>query len=143
MLAEFVVHLVSEKRARIPMALGIFFIVAALICCVAAFTLLFPETPLSAIWRIKPDAFTQLLQFSPWTGIGFLLLSGAMAATAWGCLHRHRWGWRMALAIFVANGAGDLVQLFAGRVVEGAIGIVVVVTLVLCLTRPEVKSIFK
>jgi hypothetical protein len=134
---------VSGKRSLAQIALGIFFTIAALICLVAAFTVLYPETPVSAVWRIKPEAFAQLLQLSPWTGLGFFVLSGLMAATAWGALQRRRWGWRMAIAIFAANGAGDLAQIFAGRIFEGALGIVIVVAVILYLTRPEVKSAFQ
>ena len=134
---------VSERRSITQIALRIFFLIAALICLVAAFTVLYPETPVSAVWRLKPDAFAQLVQLSPWTGMGFLLLSALMGTTAWGCIQRRRWGWRTAIAIFAANGAGDLGQILAGRIFEGALGIVVVVAVVLYLTRPKVKFAFQ
>jgi hypothetical protein len=120
-----------------------FFILAAVLCFIAGFTLLFPGTPLSAIWRIKPDEFAQLTALRPWTGIGFFLLSGIMGLTAWGCLQRRLWGWRMAVAIFAVNAVGDIGQIFAGRVSEGLLGIIVVVAIVLWMTRAEVKAAFR
>lgn len=75
----------------------------------------------------------QLLELRPWTGIGFLLLSGLMGAAAWGCLHRRLWGWRMAIAIFAANGLGDATMVITGRIWEGFIGVTVAVAIVFWL----------
>jgi hypothetical protein len=120
-----------------------FFTAAAVLCLTAGVTVLFPDTALSAIWRIKPGEFARLLDLRPWTGIGFLLLSGLMGAAAWGCLHRRLWGWRMAIAIFTANGIGDVAQIFTGRILAGFIGITVVVAILVWLTRPQVKAAFQ
>jgi hypothetical protein len=49
----------------------------------------------------------------------------------------------MAIAIFAANGIGDATQIFTGRIVEGFIGLTVVVTIVFWLTRPRVKVAFR
>jgi hypothetical protein len=130
-------------RSRTQVALVLFFTAAAALCVVAGFTMIFPDTPLSAVWRIKPGEFAQLLELRPWTSIGFLLLSGWMGLTAWACLNGCLRGWRMAIAIFAANGLGDAVQIFAGRVIEGFIGITVVVAIVVWLTRPQVKAAFE
>jgi hypothetical protein len=93
-------------RSHTQVALVLFFTAAAVLCMAAGLTIIFPDTALSAIWRIKPDEFAQFLNLRPWTGIGFLLLSGLMGATAWGCWNGRLWGWRMAIAIFAANGVG-------------------------------------
>jgi hypothetical protein len=123
------VHQGTEKRTGTQIALAAFFAIAASICLTAAITVLYPETPLSIIWQIKPDEFAQLIQLRPWTGIGFFLMSGLMGAAAWGCLRRRLWGWRMAVVILAANGLGDLVQIFAGRILEGALGITIAAAL--------------
>jgi hypothetical protein len=123
--------------------LVLFFGFATAFCLIAGVTILVPETALSGIWQIKPEEFTQLLAFRPWSGIGFLLLSCSMAIAAWGCFHNKRWGWRLAVAIFTAHALGDVVQILAGGVVEGAIGITVVGAILLWLTRPQVKAEFK
>jgi hypothetical protein len=130
-------------RSNTQFALVLFFTAAAVLCMAAGLTMIFPDTALSAIWRIKPDEFAQLLDLRPWTSIGFLLLSGWMGFTAWGCLNGSLWGWRMAIAIFAANGLGDAAQIFTGRIVEGFIGLAVVVTIVFWLTRPRVKAAFQ
>jgi hypothetical protein len=137
------VYQIVEKRSHTQIGLASFFMIAAIICLAAGFTVLYPETPLSAIWWIKPDDFAQLVELRPWTGIGFLLLSGLMAVTAWGCLRRRLWGWKLAVAIFAANGLGDLGQIFAGHILEGALGITVVGAILLWLTRPSVKAAFR
>lgn len=134
---------ITEKLSRTQIVLVSFFITATLVCFISGITVLVPNTPLSAIWRIKPDAYVQLLELSPYSGIGFLLLSGVMGTTAWGCLHRRLWGWQMALAVFAANGLGDLGQVFAGRTLKGLLGITAVFGIVLWLTRPKVKAAFQ
>ncbi len=130
-------------RSHTQVGLVLFFTAAAVLCMAAGLTIIFPDTALSAIWRIKPDEFAQLLNLRPWTGIGFLLLSGLMGATAWGCWNGSLWGWRMAIAIFAANDVGDAAQIFTGRILEGSIGITVVVAIVFWLTRPQVKAAFR
>jgi hypothetical protein len=136
-------HKGIHVRSHTQVALVLFFGAAAVLCMAAGFTMIFPDTALSAIWSIKPQEFAQLLELRPWTSIGFLLLSGGMGLTAWGCLNGSLWGWRMAIAIFAANGLGDAAQIFAGRVLEGFIGIAVVVAIVFWLTRPQVKAAFQ
>jgi hypothetical protein len=74
-------------RSNTQFALVLFFIAAAVLCMAAGLTTIFPDTVLSAIWRIKPDEFAQLLGLRPWTSIGFVLLSGWMGFAAWGCLN--------------------------------------------------------
>jgi hypothetical protein len=133
---------IAEKLSRTQKVLVSFFLTATLVCFISGVTVLVPNTSLSAVWLIKPDAYLQLLALSPYSGIGFLLLSGVMGATAWGCLHRRLWGWRTALAIFAANGLGDLGQIYAGRTLEGLLGITAVIGIVLWLTRPKVKAAF-
>jgi hypothetical protein len=137
------VRQITGTLSRTQIALVSFFLAATLMCAVAGITVLFPDTPLSVIWQIKPDAFAQLVALWPWSGIGFLLLSGFMGAAAWGCLRRRLWGWRMALAIFAANGLGDLGQIFAGRTLEGTLGVAVVLVTVFWLTRPKVRAAFQ
>jgi hypothetical protein len=132
-----------QIRSRTQVALVLLFTAAAVLCMAAALTMIFPNTALSLIWRIKPDAFRQLLDLRPWTSIGILLLSGWMGLTAWGCLNASLWGWRMAIAIFAANGLGDAAQIMTGRIMEGLIGIAVVVAIVFWLTRPQVKAGFR
>jgi hypothetical protein len=66
-----------------------------------------------------------------------------MAATVWGCLYRKLWGWRMAIAIFAANGLGDTTTIITGRIWEGLIGVTVTVAIVFWLTRPQVKAAFQ
>ena len=43
---------------------------------------------------------------------------------------------------FVANGIGDIAQLFMGRVLEGAIGVTVSGAIIYYLTRPKVRAAF-
>src|SRR5215213_2391167 len=109
----------AERKTVVPATLSWFFALAACLCLAAGISILAPDTPLRAMWAIKPTEYGQLLDLAPWSGSGFLLLSAAMAATSWGVIRRKRWGWASAIAIFAINGAGDAARLLMGNVVEG------------------------
>lgn len=123
-------------------ALTLFFAFAAVMSIVAGITLLQPQTPLTAVWAIKPNDYRNLLAFAPWSGLGFLLLSALMATAAWGTSHRTPWSLRLSIAILVANGIGDMWQMLNGRAAEGALGVIVTGALVYWLTRRKVRESF-
>ena len=115
-----------------------FFIFAMIMCAVAGVALISPQTSLSVIWEIKPNDYQMLLAFAPWSGVGFLLLSALMAAAAWGTAHRTWWSWQLSIVTFLANGIGDALQMVAGRVMEGAVGVMVTGAIVYWLMRRKV-----
>lgn len=131
-----------KKLSYTQIALVCFFAVSTVICLTASITIFQPSTPLSAIWVIKPQDFETLLELAPWSGVGFLTLSVLMACAAWGCWQKRRWGWTLAIAIFIANGAGDVLQILGGRLVEGATGVAVTTAIVIWLARPKVRAGF-
>jgi hypothetical protein len=130
------------RKPVTPVVLSWFFALATCLCLAAGISVLAPNTPIRAIWAIKPTEYDQLLDLAPWSGLGFLLLSGAMAATSWGAIRRTRWGWTLAIAIFVINGVGDAARALMGDVVEGLIGVTIAGSIVVALSQRRVRKAF-
>jgi hypothetical protein len=147
--------LAYSQRVRIPgerspshlprgvTAFGVFLIFGTTMALLAATTLLFPATPLDRVWKLNPRAHQELASFGKIAGFGFALLAAALALAAVGWFRRRRWGWRLAVALIAAQVLGNLVNLFRGRVLEGAIGITIAAALLFYLLSPPIRDLFR
>jgi hypothetical protein len=129
----------------VPRPIGIFLIAlffAASTCVVLSVgtALVWQGTALDAVWDIYPSRRGMLMPWRSLLGPLFLGLAIPMAAASVGCFLRRRWGWWLAVLIFAANGAGDMVQLFLGRYVEGGVGVLAAGAILFYLMRPEVRT---
>jgi hypothetical protein len=80
----------------------------------------------------------------PPLGFGMSTLRNRLKAVALvGWFNRRRWAWSLAVAILVTQIAGDLVNLYLGSVIEGAIGIAAAGALLFYLLRPPVRAAFR
>jgi hypothetical protein len=122
---------------------GIFLSLAALLLLVAGITLVWPGTPLDAIWVVNKKSHVELTAYALWIGILFLTLSQVFVLTARGWFKQRKWGWLCTIAIFAANITGDAVRLVNGDFVGGLTGIVIVGLIILYLTRPRIKGLFR
>lgn len=129
-------------RPVTPYALAAFFAASTTLTLAAGTSLLTPGGPLDRIWAIKPAEHARLLAMGTWVGGGFLALSLAMAAAAFGMFMRRRWGHRLAAAIFLVNGLGDAARGLSGGLVEGVIGVAATAIILWWLTRPKVRRLF-
>lgn len=125
-----------------PLALAGFFAMATLVCLVTAVTLVLPHGPFSGIWGVKPAEYETMLALGRWIGGAFAALAGVMAAAAWGCAGRRRWGWALAVGIFALNMLSDLGRVVRGDLVDRATGIVVVGLILLWVLRAPVRAEF-
>ena len=125
-----------------PVLLGVFFALATLILVSVSTALFFPGTAAEIVWKTYEARRAMLMPYRVWLAPGFLALAVAMASASFGCFSQRAWGRLLAIAIFTVNGAGDVVQLFHGNVVEGAIGVVAAGLLIFWLSRPSVKEAF-
>ncbi len=132
----------GDHRPVTPVAAGLFFAIATVLTAAAGVSLLSPNRSLDVIWRIKPRDHQALLAMGPLVGFGFCGLSVAMAAASIGCFGRLRWGWGLALTIFVVNGLADAARIPLGAPSEGVLGVAVATGIVWWLTRPRVRDLF-
>jgi hypothetical protein len=129
-------------RPVTPYALAGFFALSTLLILAAGTSLLTPGGALDWIWTIKPAEHARLLAMGPVVGAGFLVLSLAMAAAAYGTFSRRRWGYRLAVAIFLVNGLGDAARGLSGGPAEGVIGVMVTAIILWWLSRSKVRRLF-
>jgi hypothetical protein len=131
-----------NRRAFDVSLIAIFFGAATVILIAAGLALLLPGTAAEIVWRLYPARQALLMPYREWLGPGFLALSAVMAAASFGCFARRRWAWGLAVAIFAANGIGDIAQLAMGHVVEGGIGVAVTAAVLFYLSRAATKAAF-
>jgi hypothetical protein len=131
------------QRPVTPIAAGLFFAIATVLTAAAGVSLLTPNRALDIMWRIKPRDHETLLGMGPLVGFGFCGLSVVMAAASIGCFAKLRWGWDLAVAIFVVNGLADAARIPLGAPSEGVLGVTVAAVIVWWLTRPRVRGLFR
>ena len=106
---------VDTRRPVALTGLSFFFWFGATMATVAAVTLLFPRTALSAVWRVNPVGYAGLRALGLWSVLLMTVVSAACAAAGIGLWTGQRWGRHVALAVLVVNLVGDV----ANAVVRG------------------------
>lgn len=137
----------SPHTAAIANRLGLIWIGVFLLCgttaaSLAAFTLLWPKTPLSRSWRLNPAAYAQLAPHGRVVGPLFALLGAALLCAAVGWFRRRLWGWRLTVAILCIQVLGDLVNCVRGDFVHGGFGLAIGGLMLLYLLQPRIRSSF-
>jgi hypothetical protein len=122
--------------------MGVFLFFGALMALLAGTTLIWQGTWLDHIWVLNPRAHGQLATSGKTVGLSFLLLSAALAVAGVGRFGRRLWGWRLAVVIIATQVLGDLIIIFMGHFVRGAVGVTIASALLLYLLRPRVRSAF-
>lgn len=121
--------------------LGAFFVAATALLLVSAASLAWPGTCLDAIWAIAPDKLTVLAPHRLLVAAGFAFLAAVMAVAAVGVFRRREWARKLAIAIFVVNGAGDAVDALTGQP-TALIGVAVSGLVVFWLLQSAVRREF-
>ncbi|MBZ5597130.1 MAG: hypothetical protein LAN83_02305 [Acidobacteriia bacterium] len=123
-------------------AVGAFFFFGTAMAALAGTTLAWPGTGLDRVWSLNPTAYARLAPLGRTVGVLFLLLSAALAATGVGWFRRRVWGWMLAVVIVISQVIGDLVNMFMGQFIRGAVGVVVAGLLLFYILRPQVRKPF-
>ena len=122
--------------------IAIFFAVASCILLSVGMALLLPGSNLEAIWVLYPARRSLLMPFRTWLGPGFLTLAIGMLVASTGCFRHRKWGWWLAVGIFLVNGISDAGQILLGHRLEGGIGVAVAGAILLYLSQPNVRTTF-
>jgi hypothetical protein len=90
------------------MLLVIFFAAGALISFVVMLALAFPSSYLESIWRLKPEAQSQLQTIGRAVSVGLMaVVAVACGLAAVGLSNSAEWGRRLAIGILTINLVGD------------------------------------
>src|ERR1700686_611130 len=133
----------TTKRPRGITAFGIFLLWGATMASLAGTTLTWRGTALHRLGALNPRPYPQLPPFGATAGILLLLVGVALAGSGIGWFKRHIWGWRLAVAIIAIQIVGDLVNIFLGCTIEGAIGVTVAGALLFYLFQTPVRAVFR
>ena len=133
----------STRRPRGLTAFGVFLFWGAAMATLAGVTLVWRGTMLDHIWSLNPRAYSQLGPLGYKAGILMLVVAAALSVAGVGWFNRCHWAWSLAVAIIATQIAGDVVNLYLGRVIEGAIGVAAAGALLFYLLRPPVRAAFR
>jgi hypothetical protein len=113
---------------------------AALVGLVAALALLFPGPAWIPMWNLNREAYESLHHLGRIAEV-FLLGVGSIAAgAAAGLLMHKRWAWWIALLLFAANDAGDLLSIVrTHEIVRFGSGVVIASGFIVLLVLPPVR----
>lgn len=94
---------------RLPalVALAAFFGLGAAMAGLSALALLLPGTPVSAIWRLNPEAHASFLAMGGWGIVLLVVVSAACAGSSYGLWTGVDWGRRLAVGVLTVNLIGD------------------------------------
>jgi len=108
----------------------------------AGIMLVWPGTVLDELWSLNQTAHAELQAAGSYIVPAFWLLSITLVAAAVGWFKQQMWAFRLTIAIFCAQVAGDLVNLVRGDFVRGSASVVIAGALLLYLLRSTFAEYF-
>ena len=123
-------------------AIGVFLFFGAVMASLAGTTLIWQGSFLDHMWTLNAPAYQQLSPFGRTVGIPFLVLSATLVAAGGGWFARRLWGWKLAVVIIAIQVLGDLMSIFMGHFIRGAVGATIAGALLFYLVRSEVRRAF-
>lgn len=126
------------RRPASVFAIVIFLIMAAALSLVVGGALLAPQSPLAAVWRMKPRAELDFLRLGG-MGVALMLVLALVAAlTALGLWVGTKWGWWLAVTGLAVNMVGDAARALAVEPLA-AVGIPIAAVVLFILVRSPVR----
>lgn len=135
----------SQLRAHRPLgvtALGLLFSVGVVASGLSWVALLTPGGLLDPIWRLNPRAHEGFLHMGAWALLVLGLVCIACIASAYGLFTGRGWGYRLGIALLIANLAGDLISASLGVEPHAWVGVPIVALILWYLSTREVRKYF-
>jgi hypothetical protein len=133
----------SVPRPRGITALSIFFAVGSVIALTATASLFFPGSFLEPMWQLNPRAHNVLASIGLWAPVLLATVSCACAAAAFGLWRGRRWGYHLAMGLFLVHLVSDVANVVLGTEPRAAFGIPVVALLLAFLATTRVRAFFR
>ena len=133
----------SSGFRHVIIAIGLFLAFASCMAVLAGIMLVWPGTVLDELWSLNETAHAELRGAGTYIGPAFWLLSVTLVAGAVGWFKQQMWAFRLTIAIFCIQIAGDLVNLVRGDFVRGTAGVVIAGALLLYLLRSNIRTVFQ
>lgn len=134
-----------QKSNRLPagvLAIAGLFAVGVLASGASCLALLFPESALSNVWCLNPQAGTELRALG-WPAVALMTaVCVACALACSGLLRRRVSGYWTALALLAFNGMSDLVAAIARADPRTLIGVPIAIALILYLRQGRIAGLF-
>src|SRR6266496_2336863 len=131
----------SKIRPRAITALGIFFLVGAVLSFTSSVSLLLPGGLLESMWRLNPRAHDSLIRIGLWAVVLMFVVSVGCAGAAIDLWYGSRWGHRLAVTLIGINLLGDVANVL-GSEPRAIVGVPVAVAILVYLMTTKVRRFF-
>ena len=109
----------------------------------AAFTLLWPGSPIQGIWRLNPGGHDGLARFGAWGVVLMVAVAMACAIAGVGLIKGAAWGRAAAITVLGLNLLGDAGNAFYRGDLRTLIGVPVGAALIAYLLSRRVRAYFQ
>lgn len=125
------------------LVIGALLLFGSALAIATGISLVHPGTFLDLLWALNRPAYSAFASLRRPAGLALFVIAVATTLTGLGLLKGKKWAWRLTVAIFALNIAGDVVRLAADGVIKGALGLAIAVGFLVYLTRPGVRTYFR
>jgi len=130
--------MVRRSRA-VVIAVVVFFAFGTGMCCLTIVLLLFPRTPLDAMWRINPEAKEMFGSMGGWAIVLMVVVGAVCAASAIGLARRAEWGRRLAMTVLFVNLVGDAIGAVLRHDPRTLVGVPIGAAMIALLARRQIR----
>ncbi|HLY92153.1 MAG TPA: hypothetical protein VKQ89_02745 [Candidatus Angelobacter sp.] len=130
-------------RPASAIIVAIFLFLAAATAGLVALSVLFPNPLLAPLWELNKPAAAFVRSSGELVGVFLVGVGCGTLSAGFGLLRGRAWAWWFAVALFAANGAGDVAGYFVlHNGLRAATGVLVSSTFLFLLSRADVRRYF-